>query len=79
MLVESGVSTEKVDLQRLQEIMDLLEERIALIERDPDSVGYSTAARRLDEPSSRNSSAEFAAENFHESSNANGLPEWTEP
>ena len=82
MLVESGAATEEeLDMQRLQEIMDLLKERIALTTEIPDSVGYFYGGSLdYDEAEfEKQFGKEFVRENFPELvERLTALPEWTE-
>ena len=82
MLVESGAATEEeLDMQRLQEIMDLLKERIALTTEIPDSVGYFYGGSLdYDEAEfEKQFGKEFVRENFPELvQRLTALPEWTE-
>jgi glutamyl-tRNA synthetase len=82
MLVESGAATEKaLDMPRLQEIMDLLKERIALTTEIPDSVGYFYGGSLdYDEAEfEKQFGKEFVRENFPELvALLEALPEWTE-
>ena len=82
LLVESGAATEEeLDMQRLQEIMDLLKERIALTTEIPDSVGYFYGGSLdYDEAEfEKQFGKEFVRENFPELvERLTALPEWTE-
>src|SRR5215210_4093496 len=84
MLVESGAATEEElerDTTRLEEIMDLLKERIALTTEIPDSVGYFYGdSLDYDEAEFGNQfGKEFVRENFPELvERLSALPEWTE-
>jgi glutamyl-tRNA synthetase len=82
MLVESGAATEEeLDLQRLQEIMDLLKERIALTTEIPDATGYFYGGSLdYDETEfEKQFGKEFVRENFPELvERLTALPEWTE-
>src|SRR5215218_1738914 len=84
MLVESGAATEEElerDQARLEEIMDLLKERIALTTEIVDSVGYFYGGSLdYDEPEfEKQFGKEFVRETFPELvARLTGLPEWTE-
>src|SRR5215218_6147188 len=84
MLVESGAATEEElerDPARLEEIMDLLKERIALTTEIPDSVGYFYGGSLdYDETEfEKQFGKEFVRETFPELvARLTGLPEWTE-
>jgi glutamyl-tRNA synthetase len=82
MLVESGVVTEEeLDMQRLQEIMDLLKERIALTTEIPDATGYFYGGSLdYDEAEfEKQFGKEFVKENFPILvERLAALPEWTE-
>jgi glutamyl-tRNA synthetase len=84
MLVESGAVTEEElgrDPARLEDIMDLLKERIALTTEIPDSVGYFFGGSLdYDEAEfEKQFGKEFARENFPELvERLTALPEWTE-
>src|SRR5215211_427759 len=84
MLVESGAATEEElvrDPARLEEIMDLLKERIALTTEIPDSVGYFYGGSLDYEESEfeKQFGQEFVRETFPELvARLTGLPEWTE-
>src|SRR5918994_1439984 len=82
MLVESGAATEEElerDQARLEEIMDLLKERIALTTEIPDSVGYFFGGSLdYDEAEfEKQFGKEFVRENFPELvERLTALPEW---
>src|ERR687898_12463 len=82
MLVESGiVAEEDLDDARLEDIMDLLKERIALTTEIPDSVGYFYGGSLgYDEAEfEKQFGKEFVRENFPELvERLKALPEWTE-
>jgi glutamyl/glutaminyl-tRNA synthetase len=84
MLVESGAATEEElerDPARLEEIMDLLKERIALTTEIADSVGYFYGGSLDYEESEfeKQFGQEFVRETFPELvARLTGLPEWTE-
>jgi glutamyl-tRNA synthetase len=82
MLVESGaVAEEELDRARLEDIMDLLKERIALTTEIPDSVGYFYGGSLdYDEAEfEKQFGKEFVRENFPELvERLTALPEWTE-
>jgi glutamyl-tRNA synthetase len=82
MLVEAGVVEEEdLDRPRLEEIMDLLKERIALTTEIPDSVGYFYGGTLdYDEAEfEKQFGKEFVRENFPELvARLEALPEWTE-
>jgi glutamyl-tRNA synthetase len=82
MLIESGtVSEEDLDTERLQDIMDLLKERIALTTEIPDSVGYFYGGTLdYDEAEfEKQFGKEFVRENFPTLvERLEALPEWTE-
>src|ERR671913_2606639 len=82
MLVGSGVvSEEELDRARLEDIMDLLKERIALTTEIPDSVGYFYGGSLgYDEAEfEKQFGKEFVRENFPELvERLKALPEWTE-
>ena len=82
MLVESGATTEEeLDMQRLQLIMDLLKERIALTTEVPDLVDYFYGGSLdYDEAEfEKQFGKEFVRENFPELvERLTALPEWTE-
>src|ERR687898_82594 len=82
MLVESGIIEEaELDRPRLEEIMDLLKERIALTTEIPDSVGYFYGGTLdYDEAEfEKQFGKEFVRENFPELvERLAGLPGWTE-
>ena len=84
MLVESGVVTEEElehDRARLEDILDLLKERIALTTEIPDSVGYFYGGTLdYDEVEfEKQFGKEFVRENFSELvERLAALPEWTE-
>src|ERR671913_1652580 len=82
MLVESGAATEEeLDLQRLQEIMDLLKERIALTIEIPDATGYFYGGSLdYDETEfEKQFGKEFVRETFSVIvERLTALPEWTE-
>src|SRR5215212_2125547 len=84
MLVQSGVATPEElerDTTRLEEIMDLLKERIALTTEIPDSVGYFYGdSLDYDEAEfEKQFGKEFVRETFPELvARLTGLPEWTE-
>jgi glutamyl-tRNA synthetase len=82
MLVEAGVVEEEdLDRPRLEEIMDLLKERIALTTEIPDSVGYFYGGTLdYDEAEfEKQFGKEFVRENFPELvERLAGLPDWTE-
>lgn len=84
MLVESGAATEEeltADRPRLEEIMDLLKERIALTTDIPDAVGYFYGGT-LDYDGAefeKQFNKDFVRENFPElAERLKALPEWTE-
>src|SRR5215211_1028823 len=83
-LVESGAATEEElerDMARLEEIMDLLKERIALTTEIPDSVGYFYGGSLdYDEAEfEKQFGKEFVRENFPDLvERLRALPEWTE-
>src|SRR5215213_10297194 len=82
MLVEAGVvGEEDLDRPRLEEIMDLLKERIALTTEIPDSVGYFYGGTLDYEEAEfeKQFGKPFARENFPELvGRLETLPEWTE-
>jgi glutamyl-tRNA synthetase len=84
MLVESGAATEEeleLDMPRLQEIMDLLKERIALTTEISDAVGYfyGGSLDYDDAEFEKLFGKEFVRENFSELvERLAALPEWTE-
>src|SRR5215207_8623393 len=82
MLAESGTATEEeLDMPRLQEIMALLKERIALTTEIPDSTGYFYGGTLdYDEAEfEKQFGKEFVRENFPELvERLTALPEWTE-
>jgi len=84
MLVESGAATEEeleADRPRLEGIMDLLKERIALTTDIPDAVGYFFGGTLdYDETEfEKQFGKDFVRENFPElSERLKALPEWTE-
>jgi glutamyl-tRNA synthetase len=84
MLVEAGVATEEeleADRPRLEEIMDLLKERIALTTEIPSSVGYFYGGTLdYDEAEfEKQFGKDFVRENFPElAERLKALPEWTE-
>jgi len=82
MLLEAGVvGEEDLDRPRLEEIMDLLKERIALTTEIPDSVGYFYGGTLdYDEAEfEKQFGKEFVRENFPELvERLAGLSEWTE-
>jgi glutamyl-tRNA synthetase len=84
MLVESGAATEEElarDPARLEDIMDLLKERIALTTEIPDSVGYFYGGSLdYDEAEfEKQFGKEFVRENFPELvERLTALPEWME-
>src|SRR5215217_96156 len=84
MLIESGAATEEEldrDPARLEDIMDLLKERIALTTEIPDSVGYFYGGSLdYDEAEfEKQFGKEFVRENFPELvERLTALPEWTE-
>ena len=84
MLVESGAATEEElerDRPRLEGIMDLLKERIALTTDVPDAVGYFYGGTLdYDEAEfEKQFGKEFVRENFPElAERLKALPEWTE-
>jgi glutamyl-tRNA synthetase len=84
MLVESGAATEeelKQDRPRLESIMDLLKERIALTTDIPDAVGYFYGGTLdYDEAEfEKQFGKDFVRENFPElAERLKALPEWTE-
>ena len=84
MLIESGAATEdelERDAARLEEIMDLLKERIALTTEIPDSVGYFYGGSLdYDEAEfEKQFGKEFVRENFPDLvERLTALPEWTE-
>jgi glutamyl-tRNA synthetase len=84
MLVESGAATEEeleADRPRLEAIMDLLKERIALTTDIPDAVGYFYGGT-LDYDGAefeKQFGKDFVRENFPElAERLKALPEWTE-
>src|SRR5918997_108082 len=84
MLVESGAATEEelaADRPRLEAIMDLLKERIALTTNIPDAVGYFYGGTLdYDEAEfEKQFGKDFVRENFPElAERLKALPEWTE-
>src|ERR671911_116957 len=82
MLVESGaVAEEELDRARLEDIMDLLKERIALTTEIPDSVGYFYGGSLVYDEAEfeKQFGKEFVRENFPELvERLKALPEWTE-
>jgi glutamyl-tRNA synthetase len=84
MLVESGAATEdelEQDRPRLEAIMDLLKERIALTTDMPDAVGYFYGGTLdYDETTfEKQFGKDFVRENFPElAQRLKALPEWTE-
>jgi glutamyl-tRNA synthetase len=82
MLIESGAVTEEdLDRARLEDIMGLLKERIALTTEIPDSVGYFYGGTLdYDEPEfEKQFGKESVRENFPELiERLKALPEWTE-
>jgi glutamyl-tRNA synthetase len=84
MLVESGAATEEeleADRPRLENIMDLLKERIALTTDIPDAVGYFYGETlEYDEAAfEKQFNKDFVRENFPElAERLKALPEWTE-
>jgi glutamyl-tRNA synthetase len=81
LLVEAGVVEADLDRPRLEEIMDLLKERIALTTEIPDSVGYFYGGSLdYDEAEfEKQFGKEFVRENFPELvERLAGLPGWTE-
>jgi glutamyl-tRNA synthetase len=84
MLVESGAATEEeleADRPRLEEIMDLLKERIALTTDIPDAVGYFYGGTLdYDEAEfEKQFGKDFVRENFPElAERLKALPEWSE-
>ena len=84
MLVEAGVATEEElenDRRRLESIMDLLKERIALTADIPDAVGYFYGGTLdYDEAEfEKQFGKDFVRENFPElAERLKALPEWTE-
>lgn len=84
MLVESGAATEEElerDRPRLEAIMDLLKERIALTTDIPDAVGYFYGGTLdYDEAEfEKQFGKDFVRENFPElAERLKALPEWTE-
>ncbi len=84
MLVESGAATEgelEADRPRLEAIMDLLKERIALTTDIPDAVGYFYGGTlNYDEAEfEKQFGKDFVRENFPElAQRLKVLPEWTE-
>src|SRR5215212_4383454 len=82
MLVESGaVTEEETDEARLEDIMDLLKERIALTTEIPDSVGYFYGGSLdYDEAEfEKQFGKKFVRENFPELiERLKAFPEWTE-
>ncbi len=84
MLVESGAATEEelgADRPRLEAIMDLLKERIALTTDIPDAVGYFYGGTLdYDEAEfEKQFGKDFVRENFPElAGRLKALPEWTE-
>jgi glutamyl-tRNA synthetase len=83
-LIESGAATEEEleqDQERLEDIMDLLKERIALTTEIPDSVGYfyGGSLDYADAEFEKQFGKEFVRENFPELlGRLTALPEWTE-
>jgi glutamyl-tRNA synthetase len=84
MLVESGAAAEEeveADRQRLENIMDLLKERIAVTTDIPDAVGYFYGGTLdYDEAEfEKQFNKDFVRENFPElAERLKALPEWTE-
>src|ERR671911_269371 len=82
MLIEAdAVEEEELDKARLENVMDLLKERIALTTEIPDSVGYFFGGSLdYDETEfEKQFGKEFVRENFPELvDRLSGLPEWTE-
>ncbi len=84
MLVESGAATEEeleADRPRLEGIMDLLKERIALTTDIPDAVGYFYGGTLDYEEAEfeKQFGKDFVRENFPElAERLKALPEWTE-
>src|ERR671917_1177105 len=84
MLIESGAATEEElerDPARLEDIMDLLKERIALTTEIPDSVGYfyGGSLDYAEAEFQKQFGKEFVRENFPELvDRLTALPEWTE-
>src|SRR5215212_1765493 len=82
MLIESGAVTEEdLDSARLEDIMDLLKERIALTTEIPDSVGYFYGGTLdYDEAEfEKQFGKKFVRENFPELiERLKAFPEWTE-
>jgi glutamyl/glutaminyl-tRNA synthetase len=84
MLVETGAATEEelaADRPRLEAIMDLLKERIALTTDIPDAVGYFYGGTLdYDEAEfEKQFGKDFVRENFPElDGRLKALPEWTE-
>jgi glutamyl-tRNA synthetase len=84
MLVESGAATEEeleADRPRLEAIMDLLKERIALTTDIPDAVGYFYGGTLDydDAEFEKQFGKDFVRENFPElAQRLKTLPEWTE-
>ncbi|QIN83958.1 glutamate--tRNA ligase [Rubrobacter tropicus] len=84
MLVESGAATQEeleADRPRLENIMDLLKERIALTTDIPDAVGYFYGGTLdYDEAEfEKQFGKDFVRENFPElAERLKALPEWTE-
>src|SRR5918997_1450034 len=84
MLVESGAATEEElerDPARLEDIMDLLKERIALTTEIPDSIGYfyGGSLDYAEAEFQKQFGKEFVRENFPELvDRLTALPEWTE-
>ncbi len=84
MLVESGAATEEeleADRPRLEGIMDLLKERIALTTDIPDAVGYFYGGTLDydDAEFEKQFGKDFVRENFPElAERLKALPEWTE-
>ena len=84
MLVETGAATEEelaADRPRLEAIMDLLKERIALTTDIPDAVGYFYGGTLdYDEAEfEKQFGKDFVRENFPElAGHLKALPEWTE-
>jgi glutamyl-tRNA synthetase len=83
-LIESGAATEEEleqDQERLEDIMDLLKERIALTTEIPDSVGYfyGGSLDYAEAEFEKQFGKEFVRENFPELlGRLTALPEWTE-
>jgi len=83
-LIESGAATEEEleqDQERLEDIMDLLKERIALTTEIPDSVGYfyGGSLDYADAEFEKQFGKEFVRKNFPELlGRLTALPEWTE-